>query len=289
MLYELVQSTVSGLLIGAAFAVLSVGFSLTWGVTQVLNIAHAAFALLAAYLGYFASSYFQVDPVLVLVVIIPLFFVLGVGIHQVLIKITAQRAHDLALSSMILTFGLAVVMENVMQVLWTPDPRVLKTSYTGKAIFVGPIAIATTHLISFVLAMLTIALLYVFVHHTLTGKAVRAVWQNPTGAALSGVNMGRVTNITYGIAVATAGIGGVVMSLIYTFDPSTDMVWLVYIFLVVILGGVGSVLGALLAGLIIGLTVGISGVFIPLVWVNLVLFLALILLLLLRPSGLLQR
>ncbi|RME83286.1 MAG: branched-chain amino acid ABC transporter permease [Caldilineae bacterium] len=289
MLYELVQSTVSGLLIGAAFAVLSVGFSLTWGVTQVLNIAHAAFALLAAYLGYFASSYFQVDPVLVLVVIVPLFFVLGVGIHQVLIKITAQRAHDLALSSMILTFGLAVVMENVMQVLWTPDPRVLKTSYTGKAIFVGPIAIATTHLISFVLAMLTIALLYVFVHHTLTGKAVRAVWQNPTGAALSGVNMGRVTNITYGIAVATAGIGGVVMSLIYTFDPSTDMVWLVYIFLVVILGGVGSVLGALLAGLIIGLTVGISGVFIPLVWVNLVLFLALILLLLLRPSGLLQR
>lgn len=289
MLYELVQSTVSGLLIGSAFAVLSVGFSLTWGVTHVLNIAHASFALLAAYLGYWAVARLGLDPVLALVGIIPLFFGLGVAMHETLIKATARRSRDLALSSMILTFGLAVIMENLMQMAWTPDPRVLKTSYTGQALFVGSIALSNAHLISFGLAATVIVLLYFFVHHTLTGKAVRAVWQNPTGAALSGVNLGRVTSITYGIAIATAGVGGVAMSLIYTFDPSTDMVWLIYIFLVVILGGVGSVLGATLAGLIIGLTVGISGVFIPLVWVNLVLFLLLILLLLIRPSGLLQR
>jgi branched-chain amino acid transport system permease protein len=98
-----------------------------------------------------------------------------------------------------------------------------------------------------------------------------------------------VTGIAYGLAIATAGVGGVAMSLIYTFDPSTHMVWLVYIFLVVIFGGVGSILGATLAGLIIGLVVGVSGVFIPFVWVNLVLFLLLIVLLLIKPSGLLSR
>lgn len=289
MLYELAQSTVSGLLVGSVLAVLGMGFSLTWGVTQVLNIAHAAFALLAAYLSYWATARWGIDPVMTLLVIVPLLFGLGVALHEGLIKITARRTADLALSSMILTFGLAVIMENMMQWLWTPDPRVLKTAYTGEAFFVGPIALQTTHLVSAGLAAVTIAALYVFVRHTVTGKAVRAVWQNPIGAALSGVNLGRVTSVTYGIAVATAGVGGVAMALIYTFDPATHMAWLIYIFLVVILGGVGSVLGAALAGLIIGLVIGVTGVFIPLVWVNLVLFLLLILLLLIRPSGLLQR
>ena len=289
MLYEIVQSLVGGLLLGSAFAVLSVGFSLTWGVTHVLNIAHAAFALLAAYLGYWALNLWGIDPVLALVAIVPLLFILGVIMHEVLIKVTARRAKDLALSSMVLTFGLAVVMENGMQLAWTPDPRVVNTAYTGKAFFVGGIAFQLTHVVSFVLAALTIAALYLFTNRTYMGKAVRAVWQNPTGAALAGINLSRVTSITYGIAIATAGVGGVAMSLIYAFDPATHMVWLVYVFLVVIFGGVGSVLGATLAGLIIGVVVGISGVFVPFVWVNLVLFLLLILLLLIKPSGLLQR
>ena len=105
MSYELIQSLISGLLLGGAFAVLSVGFSLTWGITHVLNIAHSAFAVLAAYLGYWAARLWGIDPVLSLVVILPLFFVLGVLMHETLIKLAVQRTKDLTLTSMVLTFG----------------------------------------------------------------------------------------------------------------------------------------------------------------------------------------
>ena len=289
LLYELTQSLVSGVLVGCAFAVLSVGFSLAWGVTHVLNVAHGAFAVLAAYLGYWAVARWQIDPVVALLGIVPLLFVLGLIVYEGLIRVTARRAHDLGLATMVLTFGLAVVLENAMQWAWTPDPRVLKTAYTGRALFVGPIAFQTTQLVAFGLAAVTIVGLSLFTNRTYLGKAVRAVWQNPTGAALSGINLEQVTRVTFGLALATAGVGGVAMSLLFTFDPSTHLAWLVYIFLVVILGGVGSIVGTALAGLIIGLIVGVSGVFIPLVWGNLVLFGLLIILLLLKPSGLLQR
>ncbi len=286
---ELTQSLLSGLLVGCAFAVLSVGFSLAWGVTHVLNVAHGAFALLAAYLGYWVASRLGLDPVVALVVIVPLLFGAGVMTYDLLIRITARRARDLGVSTMVLTFGLAVVMENVMQVIWTPDPRVLRTTYTGQAFFVGPIAFPIAQLVAFGLSVVTIAALFLFMDRTFLGKAVRAVWQDPTGAALCGINLNNVTRITYGIAVATAGVGGVAMSLLYSFDPATHLVWLVYIFLVVILGGVGSILGTALAGLVIGLIIGLTSVFIPLAWGNLVLFTLLIVLLLVRPSGLLQR
>ncbi len=288
-MYELVQSLVSGLLIGSTFAVLSVGFSMTWGITHVLNIAHGAFAVLAAYLGYWATDILGIDPTVALLGIVPLFFLLGLITHRTLVTMTARRAEDLAMSSMVLTFGLAIVMENGMRWAWTSDPRVVKTAYTGQAFFIGRIAFPYAYVVSFALAALTVTALHLFVNRTMLGKAVRAVWQNPTGAALAGINLERVTSIAYGLAIATAGVGGVAMSLIYTFDPSAHMIWLVYIFLVVIFGGVGSVLGSALAGLIIGLVVGVSGVVIPLVWVNLVLFSLLILLLLVRPSGLLRR
>jgi len=289
MLYELAQSLTGGLLIGGALAVLSVGFSMAWGITHVLNVAHCAFAVLAAYLGYWALNRWGIDPLLALPVMLPTFFLLGVAMHTLLIRATARRAHDLGLATMVLTFGLGIVIENGMLLAWTPDPRVLKTAYSALTLRVGPVIVQAPHLIAFGLAVVTIGALYLFAERTFMGKAVRAVWQQPMGAALSGIDLDRVTTIAYGMAVATAAVGGVAMSLLYTFDPATHLSWLVYVFLVVILGGVGSILGSALAGLIIGLIIGISSVFVPLAWNNLVLFGLLIVLLLLRPQGLLQR
>jgi branched-chain amino acid transport system permease protein len=180
--YELVQSLISGLMIGSIFGVLSIGFSMTWGITHVLNVAHGAFALLAAYLGYWSSRRWGIDPVVALLGIVPLLFALGVLMHQTLIKITARRAEDLAMSSLVLTFGLAIVMETLMRSAWSSNPRVVQTSYTGKAFFVGEFAFPWAQVVSFLLAAVTIAALHLFVNRTLLGKAVRAVWQNPTGA-----------------------------------------------------------------------------------------------------------
>lgn len=288
-LYELGQSVVSGLLVGSAFALISVGFSLTWGVLRVINIAHCAFAVLAGYISYWLLQLYRVDPLISLVGIVPLLFLLGVGLHETLIKELNKRTHEITFASLVMTFGLAAVFENMMVYVWTPDPRVIVTSYSGKSLLVGGISLSISHLVSFILAVVTIGAVYFFLHKTYVGKAVRAVWQDREGAALSGINLGQVTAIAYGVAVATAGVGGVSLTLIYAFDPMTHFMWLLFVFLVVIVGGVGSILGAAVAGLLVGLIMGISGVFLPFAWLNLILFSLLILVVLFRPTGLFRR
>jgi branched-chain amino acid transport system permease protein len=141
-------------------------------------------------------------------------------------------------------------------------------------------------LIGFILAALTIGLLYLFLDYTYTGKAVQATWQNPVGAALAGINPDRVSLVTFGLSTASAGVSGVAMAFIYAFYPSVYMVWTMFVFLVAIVGGVGSILGAALAGLLVGFIIGLSAAFLPFVWVNVLLFALLLFILLLRPEGL---
>lgn len=289
MLVEVVQAVVTGLLIGLTFAVLAVGFSLIWGTTGVVNIAHSAFAVLAAFLSLVASRQWGLDPIAALVGLVPLFFILGVVLHEVLIKVAARRTKELGLASMIFTFGLASFMENGMAYVWGPGPRVLNTAYTGAAVHLLGISIPLTHAYGALLGLATIGLLYGFLYHTFPGKAVRAVWQQRDGAALCGIPLHRVTALTYGVSIASASVAGVAMALIYSFTPATYMVWLVKVFLIVIVGGVGSLLGAAAAGLIVGLVSSLSVLVMPFVWTNLALFGLLILVLLVRPSGLLKR
>ncbi|MFS8543421.1 MAG: iron chelate uptake ABC transporter family permease subunit, partial [Limnochordales bacterium] len=224
-----------------------------------------------------------------LVGLVPLFFILGVVLHEVLIKVAARRTKELGLASMIFTFGLASFMENGMAYVWGPGPRVLNTAYTGAAVHLLGISIPLTHAYGALLGLATIGLLYGFLYHTFPGKAVRAVWQQRDGAALCGIPLHRVTALTYGVSIASASVAGVAMALIYSFTPATYMVWLVNVFLIVIVGGVGSLLGAAAAGLIVGLVSSLSVLVMPFVWTNLALFGLLILVLLVRPSGLLKR
>lgn len=289
MAAEVVQAIVAGLLTGATFAVLGAGFSLIWGTTGVVNIAHSAFAVLAAFLALAAVRGWGIDPLIALIGIVPLFFGLGIALHELLIKAAARRARDLSLASMIFTFGLAAFMENGMAYVWGPGPRVLNTAYSGQALHVGGISVPLSHAYAALLGAATIAALYVFLYHTYRGKAVRAVWQHRDGAALCGIKLNKVTSLTYGVSIASAGVAGIATALIYSFHPATYMVWLVHVFLVVIVGGVGSLLGAMVAGLLIGVVSSLSVLVIPFAWTNLLLFSLLILVLLMRPSGLLRR
>jgi len=289
VLLEVVQAVVTGLLVGFTFAVLAVGFSLIWGTTGVVNIAHPAFAVLAAFLALLASRRWGIDPIATLVGLVPLFFALGVVLHEALIKVAAKRTRELGLASMIFTFGLASFMENGMAYVWGPGPRVLNTAYTGTAAQVLGVSVPLPHLYGALLGVATIGVLYGFLYHTFPGKAVRAVWQQRDGAALCGIPLHRVTALAYGLSIASAAVAGVAMGLIYSFYPAGYMVWLINVFLIVIVGGVGSLLGAAAAGLLVGLVSSLSVLVIPFVWTNLALFALLILVLLIRPSGLLKR
>ena len=176
-----------------------------------------------------------------------------------------------------------------MLLAWTPDERIVTTSYASKAIFLGDFILKISNLFGFGLAFLGLAVIYLFLYHTRLGKAVRATWQEPEGAALQGINLRKVSMIAFGIAIASAGAGGVAMAYMYSFNPTSGNLWLMYLFLVVIVGGVGSVVGSAVAGIVVGLIIGLSGAFFSDRWINLILFGALIVTLLFKPQGLFKR
>jgi len=283
-----IQSIVSGLLMGAVFALIGIGFSLTWGVMKVINIAHATFALLAAYLAYWGLMLLRIDPMLSLIVSVPFLFFLGVVVQRFLFQ-PITRAKESLIASMVLSFGLAIVLENIMLFVWTPDERVITTFYSSKAFFIGDIVIKVSNLLGFGLAVLGLGIIYLFLYHTHIGKAVRATWQDPEGAALQGINLKKVSMIAFGLAIASAGGGGVAMAYMYSFNPTAHNLWLLYLFLVVIVGGVGSVFGSATAGLIIGLIIGLSGAFFSEQWINVLLFGLLMVIILIKPEGLFKR
>lgn len=284
---HIAQSVLSGLFLGGIYALLSVGFSLTWGSMKILNISHAVFAVLGAYIAYWVFVLTGIDPLFSLPLVVVLLFVTGAVVYRLFIR-PVNKAKDPVMATMVVTFGLSIVVENLMSYFWKPDPRILKPPYTGSSFFIGDVAISQGSLVGFALAALSITLLYLFLHNTFTGKAVQATWQNPTGAALVGINTDRVSLVTFGLAIASAGVAGVAMAFIYAFYPSIQLLWTLFIFLVTILGGVGSVIGAALSGLIIGFIMGVSAAFLPFIWVNVLLFGLLLIMLLFRPAGLFE-
>jgi branched-chain amino acid transport system permease protein len=286
---QLAQAVTSGVLVGLAYAILGVGFSLTWGASGVINASHAAFAVLGAYLGYMSQEWWGIDPLVALIGIVPLFFGIGVVFYESLVRPLKRRVANAAMASVVLTFGVALVVENLTAIAFTADPRVLQTPYVLATLRPGPIVLSGGQAVAAALAVGVLLAVGGFLYGTYTGRAARAVEQEAEGAMLAGVNVRRVNALTYGVAFATAGVAGVALSLMYAFGPGTQLDWLVITFLVVILGGVGSIVGVTVAGLIAGLAVTVSTLFVPYAWVNLVLFSALLLTLLFRPTGLFSR
>jgi branched-chain amino acid transport system permease protein len=280
-----IQSLISGIMMGSVYALLGVGFSLTWGVMKVIHISHSAFGLLGAFLAYTLLKWVNLDPVLSLAVTVPALFVLACFVYQYLIR-PITKAKEVIVSSMILTFGIAIILENLMLLIWSPDPRLMTTSYTSKVLILGPLYFQYPRLVGFLMSAVGVVVIHVFLKKTQTGRAVRAAWQQPDAAQLYGVSLQRISLITFGLAVSSAGAGGVGMALLYSFEPHSHNLWLIYLFLVVIVGGVGNVLGTAAAGVIIGIITGLSLAFLPYQWVNLLTFGLLMVILIIRPEGL---
>ena len=281
----IIESIISGALLGGIYALLSVGFGLTWGTMKVLNISHAVFAVLGAFIAYWLFVKARIDPILSLPLLAAVMFLVGAMVYKLVIR-PVTKAKDVVMASMVATFGVATVVENLMSFFWRPDPRVLKPAYASSSLFIGDVTISKGPLIGFAISVCAIALLYWFLHRTYTGKGVQATWQNPIGAALVGINPERVSLITFGLSIASAGAAGVAMAMIYAFYPSVQSVWTLFVFLVTIVGGVGSVIGSGLAGLLIGFIIGVSAAFLPFAWVNILLFALLLIVLLFKPEGL---
>jgi branched-chain amino acid transport system permease protein len=273
------QSLLSGLFIGGLYGLLGLGLSLSWGMLKQINLAHFALSFFGAYLTYQLSVSFGIDPLVTLVIIAPGFFVVGMAMHWVFARFKVTP-----FNSLLVTFGITVVIESVIQWLWTADYRKLESHYADIKFKVGvmyiPLPELLTLLISVALALATWAVL----RYTSVGKAMRAMSENPKMAAAFGVNEPMLALLLSGAASAFAGVAGACLALSYTLAPSQIYAWVGVVFSAVMIGGLGNPLGPLVAGIVIGMSEAATMAITAPAWAPLVSFSLLIMVLLLRPG-----
>lgn len=274
----LLQSTLGGLFIGALYGLLGLGLSLSWGMLRQINLAHFALAFLGAYLTYELSTNRGVDPLLTLVIIVPPFFAIGAGIHQVL-----SRFRVSPFNSLLATFGVTVIIEALLQWVWTADYRKLESNYADHKLRIGTLFLPLPEVLTLGLAAAISLAIWLALSRTDLGKAMRAAAEDAPVAAAFGVNEHGLALMLSGLSAAMAGVAGMCIALTHTLAPSQIYAWMAVVFAAVMLGGLGRPLGPLIAGCVIGVTESLTMAITSPSWAPLVSFSLLMAVLLGRP------
>jgi branched-chain amino acid transport system permease protein len=275
----LLQSILSGVFIGALYGLIGLGLGLTWGLLRQINLSHFGLVFLAAYLSYQMATVGQIDPLLALLVLPPLFFLFGALMQWVLSKFAITP-----FNSLLATFGLTVVLESVIQGIWTADFRRLESGYNDLKFKVFGLFVPVPELITFCLAVGIAVAIWAAMRYTDLGKALRAMAEDGPIAAAFGINQKGLSLILAGVCAALAAVAGVCLALTFTLAPSQIFAWVGVVFAAVMLGGLGSPLGPLVAGIIIGVSEAITMAVASPSWAPIVSFSLLIVMLLLRPG-----
>ncbi|MGB6859646.1 MAG: branched-chain amino acid ABC transporter permease [Pseudolabrys sp.] len=283
MLEIVAQAVINGLLIGGIYALVSIGVTLIFGVIKIVNFAQGEFVMIGMYISFFLATQFGIDPIVSLIVSMPVLFVVGVLIQHFLIR-RVLGLNDLP--QIFLTFALSLLILNLALMLLTANYRTVHTWYSDEALHLGGLYIPVAKLIAFVLAMVLSGLLWVFLHATDLGKAMRAAAQKPEVAMLMGINPNRVFCVALGIALALAGAAGSLLMPFYPAYPMVGQVFVLMAFVAVVLGTLGNVVGALIASLMMGVAESLGIQFVGADSGLIVVFMMLLLTLAVRPTGL---
>ena len=276
------QVVISGLLAGALYSMVALGLALIYGVMRVINIAHGTILMLGAYTTFWWFHLLGVNPYLSLLASMPLMFLLGALLQRMLVDRVVDAPE---LSSLLLTFGISIALVNVAQLAFTSDVR--SVEFLTGAFLAGPIALSKSRLIAFAFALVITFLAFWFLQRTKLGKAIRATSQSSEVAMVCGINVPRVHLYTFGIASALAAAGGSLVAVVIAIQPEMGGVYTLKSFLVIVLGGAGNYPGALLGGMLLGLVEQLSSLFLTTQLSEAVAYVLLVLVLLLRPTGLL--
>jgi branched-chain amino acid transport system permease protein len=246
----LAQDLVNGILAGGILAVVALGFSLVWGIMNIINLAHGAFIMLGAYVTYQLYQSFHLDPFLSLPFSFVALFVLGWLIQRYLINWVARAP---ILTTFLLTFGLSLLLVNVALIVWTGDTRGVTTSYSGANFTLAGVTVPWVKLYTLVAALAITGVMQLWLTRTKTGRAIRATSMDIGAAQLSGVRTANIYAIVYALSAGLAGVAGTLISLSYALTPTMGDPFLIKAFVVCVLGGLGSVEGALIGGLVYGI------------------------------------
>lgn len=285
-LTDLAVPITMGIMLGGLYALVALGLSIVFGVMRLINVAHGDLVLLASYLAFSIMTYLGLDPILSLVIGIPVLFFIGFFMQKYLLN----RAFTISMEApLIIAFGISIVLQNVFQIVWTPLSRGLTTSYTLKSFVMGDLYLPLVYLLDFFVGIIVMIFLHQFLHRTYLGKAITAASQDRGAAQLMGINTKQVYAFAFAIAMAFAAIAGVFLGLTFPFTPQSGVSFLIIAFGVVVLGGLGSITGTFIGGLVMGLAQTLGGYFLGTSAQMLIAYLIVIILLATRPQGLFGR
>jgi branched-chain amino acid transport system permease protein len=277
------QSLLSGVLIGGAYALIGVGLTIIFGVMRIINFAHGDLVMLGMYASYFLFTLGNVDPFVSIVFVFPLLFLFGAILQKTVIN---KVLNALPQNQILLTIGIGLILSNTMMLLFTSDYRIISTTYSSGSFRVGEISVSTPLLLSFVITAAVTAALYWFLLKTDTGQAIRATAQDRDAAQLMGVNVKRMSVLATGIGAGLAAVAGSLISPTYYIFPQVGQPFTLKAFVIVVLGGMGSVMGATVGGVLIGATESLAGAYISSGLKDLVVYVLFLLILLFKPAGL---
>ena len=282
---EWVQVLVLGILLGGVYAMMASGLTLLFGVMRVVNLAHAAFILVAAYVTYVLFENLTLDPMISLVITMPLMFGLGLFLYLTLFP-RLEASPRYVEMTVLLTFGLALIVEGLLTFIFTGIFRSVRPEYASTSVFVGDIFIPTSQLYASLVSFVLLILLWIVLRFTKTGTAIRATMQNRAAAQIVGVNVRRVSAIAFGIGMALAGAAGSLLSFMFPFFPGRHWQWVAFLLALIVLGGMGSIKGAVIGALLLAVASAFVTDLIGPTWSPITFYLTLFLILMLRPEGL---
>lgn len=286
------QALVSGIVMGGIYGLMALGLNLIFGVMRIVNLAHGEFMMLGMYASWGLFTALGVDPLLSLLIVAPGFFLVAPLIKRFLVDPLLKaglRWGETEFLILICTFGLSTILRNGAILAFKSDYRGVTTSYSTVPLSVAGVAISYGRLAAFGLAMLLSIGLFAFFARTYTGKAIRATVQDEQAAMLMGVNVERISSLTFSIGIAAAAAAGVLLSMVITIYPQVGGGFLLRSFCIIVLGGMGTAAGAVVGGLILGVAEALSSLAIPVAYTPALAYVLLVLVLLVRPAGILGR
>ena len=277
------QSLLSGVLVGGAYALIGVGLTIIFGVMRVINFAHGELVMMGMYLSYFLFTLLGIDPFVSVLVVYPVMWVFGAVLQKTVIN---RVLNALPQNQILLTIGIGLILSNTAMLLFTSDYRILTTPYSSSSFSLGGISVSVPLLLSFVVTALVTAALYWFLLRTDMGQAIRATAQDREAAQLMGINVRFMSVVATGIGAGLAAVAGALLAPTYYIFPQVGQTFTLKASVVVVLGGMGSVLGATVGGVLIGATESLGAAYISSGLKDMVVYVLFMLILLFKPAGL---
>lgn len=282
---EIIQTVVLGLALGGVLALMGSGLSLIFGVMRIVNLAHPALIIAGAYIAYWGFRLAGIDPLVMLPFAALALAVVGIVIYKLMFEREASSSKYTQMT-VLLTFALAMIIEGALGTAFTNTQRVTSPSYATDAFFIGDVFIPKGQLYAGLVSLATIGALSLFLKYSRFGYAIRATTQNREAAELLGVNVNFVAMASFAIGIGLAGAAGALVSFVFSFFPAKHWEWIAILMSLVVLGGMGSILGTVVAAFLLSVVAAFVGVLFGATWSTMTFFLALFLVLLIRPQGL---